>query len=145
MQRTRDYFVGQQYLGSGPAPQELVHNEIHQPIGQAFFCPICSEVWAQALVQGQPTQVRHRPCTRHKPGDRFGVNSLGIVSPYDIPGSLMLAESRQWNDNLPAAVVTRELVLTLEWAFYASVLPPGIASIAKDVHNLIISTQHQPR
>jgi hypothetical protein len=143
--KTREFFVGQQYLGSGPAPQEFVHDEVHDPIGQAFFCPICSEVWAQALVEGQPTQVRHRPCAKHRPGDRYSFNSLGHISQYDIPGSLWLAESRTWNDSLPERVVARELQITLAWAIAASVLPPHIASIAKDVHNGIISTQRNPR
>lgn len=142
---TREYFVGQTYLGSGPAHPEIVHNEIHDPIGEAFFCPICSEIWAQALVAGQGTQVRTRPCAKHKPGDRHGTCSLGYVSQYDIPGSLWLVESRTWVNSLPERVLAREVLITLEWAANASVFPSGIASMCKDMVELIQQSQRKQK
>lgn len=150
--KTREYFIGQQYFGSGPAPQEFVHNEVHQPIGQAFFCPICAEVWATATVQGAPTQVRHRFCGKHnsleareKANGARNCSSLGRINSSEICGSLWLDESRTWNDNLPPAVVARELRLTLEWALHASVLHPGIASTCKDMVEFIQQSQRKQK
>jgi hypothetical protein len=138
---TREFFVGQDYLGSAPAPEEYVHNEIHSPIGQAFFCPICSDIWARALIQSCPTMVRHRACERHAPGFQLNGNSLGYVSTGEIPGSLYLVESRAWNDSLPDGVVRRELRVTLQWAIHAPQLPEWVASAAQDVLHYI----NQPR
>lgn len=138
---TREFFVGQDYLGGAPAPDEWVHNEIHQAVGQAFFCPICADCWARAVISGRPTQVRHRPCERHQPGFKLNGNSLGHVSFGEIPGSLYLMENREWNTSLPDAVVRREFRLTLAWAAVAPQLPAGVASMAQDMLHYI----NQPR
>lgn len=141
MTMTREFFVGQDYLGSCPAPKEIVHNEMHDPIGQAFFCPICVTIWAAAIVPGQPTQVRHRPCSAHRPSTQSGTSSLGAIHSGDIPGSLMLSESRAWNDSLPDRVVVRELQVSLAWAMHSPVIEKSVASIAEDIYNCL----YQPR
>lgn len=131
--KTREFFVGQDYYGSAPAPKEWIHNELQDPVGECFFCPICSEIWARAIIVGQASMCRHRPCDRHSAGVRYTPSSLGIIHSGEIPGSLYLVESREWNASLPDRVVRRELALTLRWASTASMLPPGIASICKDM------------
>lgn len=141
MTATREFFIGQDYYGSAPAPDEIVHNETHQQIGQAFFCPICSDIWARAVISGCPTAVRHRPCERHDPGFKLGRNSLGHVSSGEIPGSMYLMESRSWNLGLPDAVIRREFLLHLKWASRSPVMEKVVASIAEDIYNCL----YQPR
>lgn len=128
---TRHFFIDGQFLGSAPAPVAWHHEQQCAPIGQAFFCPICSELWANCPVEGQPSTVRHRHCAKHPPGTRHGESSLGHVHGFEVAGSLFLDEEARWNASLPPRVVQREFALHLRYA--VSRWPGHIASAASDI------------
>lgn len=70
------------------------------PLGYAFFCPQCGEVWAIAPIPERDFQVWTRPCRRH-------------TYPLSLPGSLWLSWDEDFNDALPEGVVRREFELHL--------------------------------
>lgn len=133
MKFTRHYFIDGQYLGSGPAPVHWHHNEQCAPLGQAYFCPICAEIWANLPVDGQPSTVRHRFCIKHALGERYGESSMGSVSPFEVLGSILLDEDATFNANLPPAVVEREFAVHMRYAI--SRFAGGIASDAAAIYN----------
>jgi hypothetical protein len=97
--------------------------------GEAFFCPICAEVWALILVQGRSTGVRHRACDRHSHSLPSG-SSLSSIHTGDLPGSIWLDEDRTVNAAMPPEALSRELTLTLRRASAFWPLPAGVASLA---------------
>ena len=137
MRWTRNFIVGQRSLGSAPAASNFVHAELACPLGVAFFCPLCGVVWGGGYVEGEATQVRHRPCIEHDLGERLGGSSMGVVSHYDIPGSMLLSESKTWNDSLTPEIWERELRVTLRWAAHNPATPISVASLAQDMLSLL--------
>lgn len=85
-----------------------------QPLGTAFFCPLCARLWLLAPIKGSATRCFHSICGLHRPGDRVGIWSLGAVSGGDIPGALWIGNDHEWNRALPKALLQRELLLTIK-------------------------------
>jgi hypothetical protein len=97
---TRHFFIRDQYLGQAPAHLAHVFNEVHISTGKAFFCPICSETWALAPVEGQETFVEHLPCEKHEP-----------TASRPTPGCLYLPWDEDWNKSLPKEILARDFLL----------------------------------
>ena len=86
MPHLQHFFAHGEYLGAVNRENIWVRTDFAPPPGEAFFCPLCNEVWFLAPVVGQATKVHHLACTSHKAGSRLGWWSLGVVP--DIPGSV---------------------------------------------------------
>ena len=108
--RGKHFGTAERTVGDTPL---LIRGEPAPPHGEAFFCPICTELWAQCPVEGEPSTVHISPCDKHHPGEHFGSWSLGAVSPYQVPGSLMLSYDATWNNSLPLPILVREFHLHL--------------------------------
>lgn len=137
MKHKRTFFADNISLGSAPCASNFAHAELQAPLGAMLFCPLCAKVWGGGWVDGEATQVRHRPCRFHAPGERLGSSSMGVVSHYNVPGSLILEESRSWNDSLTPECWSRELELTLEWAAHVPNSSNVVASFAQDMLSLL--------
>ena len=110
----RHFFIRGQYICSAPAEPHRVHSELCQPYGRAFFCPLCSEVWALAPVEGQPTHCHHAFCDKHHPEDPvIGTWNFGHIYSWDVPGSLWISYENQWNLDLPKEILEREFMLLM--------------------------------
>lgn len=143
---TRHFIVEGKYLGSVQLKAEWPHKSTTPvpPKGQCFFCPACARLWAECPVEGQSSMIWSLVCERHAPGDKIGGmgperTGMYLVGSCSPPGSLWLSWDNDFNSTLPAAVVSRELILHLKWA--ASTAPAPIASSASAVLNSIINAR----
>ena len=75
-----------------------------RPISYAFFCPVCAEVWARAVIFGVDFFVLHIPCRKH------------TYSGIKVPGSLYPAGDADFLAALPREILLRELLLHLDYA-----------------------------
>jgi len=103
----QSFFVEGRYLGSCPRPPINTSDlMLRQPLSLAWFCPVCAEVWARAVIPGRNFFCYHVACSKHQ---------------YDgggIPGSLWVGLSME-PDMLQAIegdVLKRELELHLTYA-----------------------------
>ena len=108
---TQHFLIRGKHYGTVERGQIWAHSERAAAFGYAFFCPLCTELWAQCPVEGQASQVHISPCDKHQIGERLGAWSHGHVASYQVPGSLMLSYDQTWNDVLPLAVLVREFHL----------------------------------
>lgn len=97
------FFLRGKHLGTAQRNLVWVHAELSRPHGTALFCPICSEVWLLAPIEGQKTFALHVECERHK-----------TSSFYTIPGSSLLSWDSEWNNSLPPELLKRELLLQID-------------------------------
>lgn len=135
----RHFFRRGQYLGStevGNRVPDFINGEM---IGYAYFCPICAEVWAMALVEGKGTFPAAHFCERHTVGDRCGFTAIGHVSEWDVPGSMFIPGRDDYNSTFPPAVWEQEVIIHLAHAIRYSLFDPPIASIAQDVISLLLT------
>lgn len=132
----RHFFVREQYLGFTRLGYGWTHSERTPPTGAGFFCPICSELWANCPVEGQISIMMWRACDHHKYGDPpHGTWSAGRIHRDDVPGSLWLDHDPQWNETMPPAVLAREVLLHLQWA--GSTFAEPVASMCRDMVRLL--------
>ena len=103
------FFADGKYLGQATRTWEHFHNEVAPPVGYAFFCPVCIEVWARCPVMAgdvqQHTMVQTIACRKHPAHHDLGV-----------PGSLMLPWDKTFSDLLPDDAIRRELQVHLDYA-----------------------------
>jgi len=103
MHYRRQFFVGSKYLGEVPCGPIQAHEDSIAPYGEAYFCPVCGDVWARVVVssplsgQLSPFMVRAIPCEKH---DKRTFCS--------IPGSLYLGWGREYNTDIPDELVQYE-------------------------------------
>lgn len=109
--KTQHFFIRGRHYGTTERAPMVSRGDLAYPPGAAFFCPLCTELWAQCPIEGEPSIVHISPCDQHKCGDHFGSWSLGSVSPWQVPGSLMLSYDGTWNQSLPLPVLVREFYL----------------------------------
>ena len=103
MKQPVHFFLGQQFMGTG-AIEMLNHDPKHSPpLSVAYFCPVCGEVWARAVITGQAYEVWALLCEKHP-----------LEYPYRVPGSLWLTWNATHNDSLTREMLTREVDLHLE-------------------------------
>ena len=96
-----EFFIGNEYLGCGFQARDDRLQAIPRSI--AYFCPLCGEIWARAVVQGSDRwSVSHSDCTR-----------CGRWSLISVPGSLW----HSWDPNLTQSF--SEPVLRREWGLAA--------------------------
>jgi hypothetical protein len=107
------FFHRGQLLGDAVRQVSWVGGTPTPPVGTALFCPLCSEVWFLAPIEGEATRVECRPCERHDAGARLGKSSLGAVSRLEPVGSVWRSWDSEWNEALPREVLKRELLLTI--------------------------------
>lgn len=114
---TRHFFLRGRLVCTDQIGRIRVRETLTPPHGEAFFCPLCSEVWGLAIVEGQPTAVHTSICDRHShSASDYGDWNFGHLSPWEVPGSFWLTYDAQWSDNLPLEILAREfLLLTKEY------------------------------
>ena len=99
----RHYFIRGKYIASAKPTWYRVHGILTFPWGTAFFCPICSEIWAIATIENRETYVTSRLCDKH------------VASPSrGLPGSLWIHWEPEWNKDLPTELLTREYLIHLK-------------------------------
>lgn len=103
-----------QLIGTATRRQVFIHASLATPMGKAFFCPICAELWLIAQVEGQTTQVDTKLCERHKPGEVYGTWSSGKLFGTEIAGSIWSSYDSDWNAALPDLLIKREFELHLQ-------------------------------
>lgn len=108
---TQHFILRGKHFGTVERGRIVSRSETAPSHGCAFFCPICTDLWAQCPIEGEPSTVHIIPCDKHHPGDHFGSWSLGSVPRYQVPGSLMLSYDNTWNECLPLSVLVREFHL----------------------------------
>lgn len=96
----QSFFLRGSLVAQQPAKPEIIHAQLSQPFGKAFFCPHCSEIWAIAVVENRDTFCEHIPCELHPPTPSF-----------PLQGSLWLSWNENWNKNLPQPLLEREFLL----------------------------------
>lgn len=99
----RHYFIRGEYKGAATPSFAPIHGIMTIPNGKAFFCPICSEVWALAPIDGKETYVEHVVCEKHEP-----------TPTRPAPGALYLPWDKTWNDDLPVELLEREYLILLK-------------------------------
>jgi len=106
---TQHFYADGRYLGAATRTWEHWHNQVADPVGYAFFCPVCIEIWARCPIEsnGQPalTMVQTISCRKHPAHHGIGV-----------PGSLMLPWDKTFTECLPDDAVRRELEVHLDYA-----------------------------
>lgn len=94
------FFLHGELIHEQPARRHHIHAELAYPTGKAFFCPLCSEVWAVSAVETRETYTQHVLCERHE-----------ATPTRPVPGSLWLPWDRDWNESLPQQLLEREFLL----------------------------------
>jgi hypothetical protein len=106
---TQHYFAEGRYLGATERKLIRVHDTLSPPLGSAFFCPYCAEVWARCPVEingsSQLTMVWTLSCRKHPAHYGCGV-----------PGSLFLTWDKSFNDSLPEDAIRREFSVHMDFA-----------------------------
>ena len=90
------------------APRGLIpiRGAYYPPPSYAWFCPVCAEIWARAVVATHRFHVMTHPCEKH----------LEPMSPMlQVSGSLLLPMEESFNESLPEALVRRELELHIKF------------------------------
>ncbi len=90
--------------------QKKSWSPVHVPLGYAFFCPTCGEVWALCPVIGPGGQasrfeVQTRACRKH-PAQPFTTEP---------PGILHLSWDKEFSDSFPDDVVRWEFDRYMEF------------------------------
>lgn len=114
---TRYWFIHGKLLATSVARPRFYAEQRGNPMGFAFFCPTCCELWATCPVDGQKSQVWAIPCEQHQHDG------------CPVPGSLYLSWEPEFMQEMPAAVWQRELAVHLRFA--ASTFTDPIASNAR--------------
>lgn len=112
----RYWFVRGKLLATSVARPRYYAEQRAAPLGFAFFCPTCCELWATCPVEGQKSQVWCIPCEEH------------AHDGCAVPGSLYLSWEPEYMKEMPDAVWQREFALHMRFA--ASTLTGGVASSA---------------
>lgn len=107
------FIIRGKHLGSVDRKPIFVHEKVQQPWGEAFFCPICSELWAVCPVEGRESSVYRRACDRHP-----------VQYRHDSNGLLNLPWDSTFSDNFPPAVIRYELLQEFRHAEELGILPP---------------------
>ena len=103
------FIVEGRVLGCAERQALFVHAQLQLPTSYAFFCPVCSEVWARCpvVVEGkgdpEPFMVWTLPCRKHP------THQLAV------PGSLMLSWEPGFVGVFPDEVVKWEFDRHLEF------------------------------
>lgn len=96
------FFVRGAYLGSSGRKQAAA-NPLWPPKGSAFFCPDCSELWANCPIEGQQTIVYMVTCDKHP-----------AWSLYTAPGSMWQGFDKDWLRDIPLFLAKREFALMMK-------------------------------
>ena len=107
---TQHFIVDGEHLATIETGPVYYRGQFIAPDGIAFFCPLCSTLWAVCPVEGHSTNVMTCYCKRHRPGDKT-FDGWGAVMQDDLPGSLWLDWPEYWPGHLPLPVLWRELEL----------------------------------
>ena len=99
------FLLGTNVLGVCERPAFFNEGVLSTPISEAFFCPVCGEVWARAVIDGTRFSVWAVPCERHTTTGQS----------ISIHGSLWLSGSSEYIKHLPKEVLQRELLVHLNW------------------------------
>jgi hypothetical protein len=100
----RHFFIRDKYYGREEAHMTWTHNKRQLSTGKAFFCPICSELWAIAPVDGEETYVEHILCDKHEP-----------TPSRPTPGCLYLPWDEDWNRSLSKEILARDFILMFNY------------------------------
>lgn len=102
---TRHFFVGKQYLGSGPDRLRFIHGEAQQPWPYVVFCSDCGDIWARMPVDGSSREwgVLGRHCEAHSRYSR------------EIPGSLIVDWEPELFETFSPEMIQREFDLHLKY------------------------------
>jgi hypothetical protein len=104
------FFLRGAYCGSSPRREIFSHGGLCKPYGVVYVCPICSELWFSAPIDGCKSYAELIVCDRHKLGDHF------VSQYFDHPGQLLARDdlADMLLDHLPASLLERELNLLLK-------------------------------
>ena len=109
-------FIEDTYMGTIMRPKYYYKGSFVPPEGVAFWCGLCSRVWAILLVDGQITTIDHCICEKHKVHEHVGYWNAGWGG---YPGSVFMnfgfvgwidATDLEW----PKEVIKREFLLYCE-------------------------------
>ena len=96
------FFYQDKFLGESSRGLCLRTND--RPVSTAFFCPICGEIWARAVVEGSRWYTKHVECSR--------CGKLGVIN---FPGSVWSPLDGDFNISLPREVLELELEIAIAW------------------------------
>lgn len=95
-------FLRERFFGSFGRTQ-LKDKPSCPPKGYAFFCPTCSELWANCPIVGQQTNVLTMLCDKHP-----------AWSLFTAPGSMWLSWDKDWQRDFPMVLAKREFELMIK-------------------------------
>lgn len=121
----RHWIIEDRFLGTSPAAYRRVHEQFTSPIGYHFFCTHCGKLWASCPVDNARHMVWAAACSACQVDN----------PPNGIPGSLWLSWEPEFREEMPEAVIHRELLLHLAYA--ASRYPEPVASAARNLYNCL--------
>lgn len=98
------FFVEGRSLGSCPRYPIHQHGHPDKPQSFAFFCPVCAEVWARAVIFDTKFRVFTVPCRKH------------THDGWRVPGSLWLPLELDFIAAFSGEVLKREFLLHLDYA-----------------------------
>jgi hypothetical protein len=98
---TQHFYIENRSLGS--CQRYPLTNRGTRPISYAFFCPVCAEVWARAVIFDTQFFCFHKPCRKHH------------VDAGGIPGSLWMPMEPEFTSSLDGEVLKREFLLHLDY------------------------------
>jgi len=101
---TQSFHVEHRSFPTAERGLERRFGESSAPFGAVFFCEVCSRLWASCPIQQCRSQIYVRNCSLHPQGALFGP-----------AGSIWLDAEPEFLAALPAALVTQELNLHLDW------------------------------
>lgn len=104
------FFIEGQYFGKAlRGPYTDTSGVTYWPGSNAWFCPLCGDVWARACVEGATFTTITAVCRKH-PATSNG--------PYDrrFPGTLWKPYLGRLLEAFPEEVLQRELSLHLDYA-----------------------------
>lgn len=96
------FFHRDKYLGEGVRGLNPRTND--RPRSTAFFCPICGEIWARAVIDGSLWQISYVDCSK--------CGKLGVVN---FPGSVWSPFDDDFNKAIPPALFENELEIAIAW------------------------------
>ena len=103
--RQRAFFLGDKFLGAGPAEDYFCHGELRPPWSIAYFCPVCGTVWARVITTDQPFHVYTLSCEAHP-----------SAWEHEIHGSLWIDWDKDFTNSFPPELLRREAILHLDHA-----------------------------
>ena len=106
MSLIQSFIIEGEFLGTMERPPIFYHEIEGDPVGEAFWCPVCARIWATLFIPGVDTRVHHVACEKHTAEDCK--HSMGL---HDFPGSILFNWDLDFDELPPWGVLKREFLL----------------------------------